>query len=379
VPLNSEERNLKKGSIPYWGANGIVDYIDDYIFDEPLLLMAEDGGYFDQAATRPICHLVNGKSWVNNHAHVMRSKSNVLREWVYYWFVHRDITHSINGGTRTKLNQKDLRALSILMPPLPEQKKIAEVLESADDAIAKTEAVITQTERVKQGLLQQLLTRGIGHTKFKQTELGEVPESWGICSLKDVAKVIDCKHRTPMYSAGNYPVVRPRDVKEGPINLSECLTTSYEEYLDLIENHKPTKNDIIYSRNASFGVAAIVETDRPFTVGQDVCIIHGTHLCGPFLYYLLNSRIVKNQLIKLSAGSTFKRINLKDIRNFRVPVPSKDEQALIVKIAQNLSASKIALEQEFRLLITLKQGLMSDLLTGRVRVSIPSPKIAEAA
>jgi type I restriction enzyme S subunit len=283
------------------------------------------------------------------------------------------------GAAQKNISSSQIEEFDVCIPPLPEQKKIAEVLESVDDAIAKTEAVIAQTERVKQGLLQQLLTRGIGHTKFKQSPLGEIPESWEVCNLKDVAKVIDCKHRTPTYSTGGYPVVRPRDVKEGPIDLSECLTTSYEEYLDLVENHKPIKNDIIYSRNASFGIAAIVETDKPFTVGQDVCIIQGARLSGPFLFYLLNSRITKNQLNKLSAGSTFKRINLKDIKHFYVPVPSGDEQTSIAEIAQNLSVSKAVLENELELLVILKQGLMSDLLTGRVRVPASPQNQAEAA
>lgn len=371
VPLNSEDRRDKKGSIPYWGANGIVDYIDDFIFNEPLLLMAEDGGYFNEARTRPICHRLDGKAWVNNHAHVLRVLAPTLRDWVYYWFVHRDITQHINGSTRSKLNQKDLRRLPICLPPLPEQKKIAEVLSSVDEAIAATKAVIDQTKQVKKGLLQTLLTKGIGHNKFKQTELGGIPESWEVKKLSEIARVIDCKHRTPKYYDEGFPIVRPRDVKEGPLELSNCIKTSEEEYLDLIEPHKPEQGDIVFSRNATFGIGAIVESEQLFAIGQDVCIIHGCTLSGSLLFYIINSPVVQNQLKKLSSGSTFKRINLKDIRNLLLPEVPPQEQGNIVKRLRAIDNFSMAETSKLKQLEIVKSGLMADLLTGRKRVEVP--------
>jgi len=156
VPLNSEDRRSRSGPYPYWGANGIVDYIDDYIFDEPLVLMAEDGGYFDQAATRPICHRLDGPAWVNNHAHIIRPVG-VDRDYFYYWFVHRDITPSIKGGTRAKLNQADLKRLPIWLPPLDEQRRIAEVLRSVDEAIAAAQAVSNATQHAFASVRAELM------------------------------------------------------------------------------------------------------------------------------------------------------------------------------------------------------------------------------
>jgi type I restriction enzyme S subunit len=158
IPLNSKERAQRQGSIPYWGANGILDYIDNFIFDEPLILMAEDGGYFEDATNRPICHLVDGKCWVNNHAHVLRVKDETVREWVYYWFVHRNIIPYINSGTRSKLNQKDLRQLPIKLPSSEEQKKISTVLLSCDNEIELFERYVTVLQTQKKGLMQRLLT-----------------------------------------------------------------------------------------------------------------------------------------------------------------------------------------------------------------------------
>jgi type I restriction enzyme S subunit len=147
IPLNSEERRIRKGPYPYWGANGIVDYIDAYLFDEPLVLMAEDGGYFSDASTKPICHRLDGPAWVNNHAHVLRP-TKVDRDFFYYYFVHRDITPFIKGGTRTKLNQSDLRKLPVTLPSLVEQRRIAEVLRSVDDALSASAAMMGNKGRI---------------------------------------------------------------------------------------------------------------------------------------------------------------------------------------------------------------------------------------
>ena len=162
IPVNSEERENRIGDIPYYGANGLQGYIDDFIFDEPLVLIAEDGGRFDEFAMRAIAYQINGKSWVNNHAHVLRAKKGYSQDAIFYALEHKDIQPFIVGGTRTKLNQSALRAITICLPEKEsEQKKIAEILSTVDQAIDQTEALIAKQQRIKTGLMQDLLTRGI--------------------------------------------------------------------------------------------------------------------------------------------------------------------------------------------------------------------------
>ena len=98
-PLNEKERNEIKGRIPYWGANGIVDYVNEFIFDETIVLLAEDGGYFDEFQHRPIANISYGKCWVNNHAHVIQGIEGVLiNEFLFYSLVHKNILGYVNGG-----------------------------------------------------------------------------------------------------------------------------------------------------------------------------------------------------------------------------------------------------------------------------------------
>ena len=145
VPINSEERERKIGNVPYYGANGQQGYIDDFIFDEPLILIAEDGGRFDEFSTRPIAYRIAGKSWVNNHAHVVRARTGFSQDAIFYTLEHKDIQSFIVGGTRTKLNQSALRSITIRLPEREsKQTKIAEILSTVDQAIEQAEALITK-------------------------------------------------------------------------------------------------------------------------------------------------------------------------------------------------------------------------------------------
>ncbi len=157
VPLNETERSKRKGNIPYWGANGILDFVDDYIFDETIVLLAEDGGYFDEFYSRPIASISYGKSWVNNHAHVLRAKKKAsINEYLYYSLVHKNILGYVNGGTRAKLNKSSMLKIPLSIPSLEEQQKIAAFLSAIDKKIEFVTEQIKQAQTFKKGLLQQM-------------------------------------------------------------------------------------------------------------------------------------------------------------------------------------------------------------------------------
>ncbi|MDK3223295.1 restriction endonuclease subunit S [Clostridium perfringens] len=161
VPLNGKQRLKMQGDIPYYGANAIVDYINDYIFDDELILIAEDGGNFGEFREKPIAFYVKGKCWVNNHAHVLKAVECENSKWIFYNLVHKDITEIVQGGTRAKLNQKDLRNIKIPFPNLDEQEKIALILSSMDKKIEQYKYKKEKLEELKKGLMKQLLNGNI--------------------------------------------------------------------------------------------------------------------------------------------------------------------------------------------------------------------------
>lgn len=155
-PLNESERFAMKGDVPYWGANNIMDHVNNFLFDEPIVLLAEDGGYFDEFKTRPIANISYGKCWVNNHAHVLRAKRETTTEFLFMSLVHKNITGYVGGGTRAKLNKGDMLKIKIQLPCLEEQRKIADCLSALDRKIEQVETQVARTREFKQGLLQKM-------------------------------------------------------------------------------------------------------------------------------------------------------------------------------------------------------------------------------
>lgn len=158
-PFNRNERAVMKGIYPYYGANGIVDYIDKYIFDEEIILLAEDGGDFENYFEKPIAQRVMGKCWVNNHAHVLRVKQECSFNFVFYLLEHKDIRKYINGTTRSKLTKEDMQGIILNYPAdKKEQTAIAQILSTADKEIELLKKDIEQEKLKKKSLMQLLLT-----------------------------------------------------------------------------------------------------------------------------------------------------------------------------------------------------------------------------
>ena len=128
IPIKESDRDLRPGPYPYYGANGQVGTIDDFIFDEPLVLLAEDGGNFG-SDERPIAYKIKGKAWVNNHAHVLRPKPGCDIDYLHMALSLYDVAQFITGTTRLKLTKSDSEKIQIPLPPLSIQKQIVSQIE----------------------------------------------------------------------------------------------------------------------------------------------------------------------------------------------------------------------------------------------------------
>jgi type I restriction enzyme S subunit len=364
IPLNEEVRRTMKGEIPYYGANGLVDHVNDYIFEGKLILVAEDGGYFDEYTTRPIAYLVNGKCWVNNHAHVLkvREGDGYSTEYIFYSLEHRNLMPFIKGSTRPKLNQKELREIPIPIPPLPEQKKIASILSTVDDAIQKTDEIIAKTERLKKGLMQRLLTSGIGHREFKDTEIGKIPKDWEVMKLGNAITYVKGKK---------------------PKGMTEEHQREYFPYLsaEYLRNNKITKfvepsQDVILVNEGDLILLWDGSNAGEFFWGKQG-ILSSTMVRieqekpsydQKFLFYLLKAKesFLKGQ----TKGTGIPHVNENVLNNLVIPDPPLGEQQ---KIAEILSTVDEQIEKERAKkghLEQLKKGLMQVLLTGKVRVKV---------
>jgi type I restriction enzyme S subunit len=159
IPLNEAQRQSMKGDYPYCGANGVLGFVDRYVIDDDIILMAEDGGYFDEYETRPIAYRMVGKCWVNNHAHILKARPGFDQGFIFYSIVHKNILPFLASGTRAKLNKSEMYKIELVAPVSPiEQKAIATVLTDIDDELAALEQRREKTRELKQAMMQELLT-----------------------------------------------------------------------------------------------------------------------------------------------------------------------------------------------------------------------------
>ena len=182
VPVNAEDRKKRVGTVPYYGAGGIQGYIDEYLFDEELVLLLEDGDAFDDFQVKSIAQYITGKSWVNNHAHVLRAKDNAY--FLFASLEHKDIRRwtQLAGASRKKLLKESMLKITIMIPSLPEQQKIADFLSTIDTIIEKQRATVSAWEERKKGVMQKLFSQEV---RFKADDGSDFPD-WEEKRLGDV-------------------------------------------------------------------------------------------------------------------------------------------------------------------------------------------------
>jgi type I restriction enzyme S subunit len=209
-------------------------------------------------------------------------------------------------------------------------------------------------------------------TRFKKTALGAIPENWEVNALGHFWNVTDCKHITAQFIANGYPLASIREVQSRFIDLTESKQTTPHFYSLLIEGgRKPKAGDLILSRNATVGeVAQVAEWHPPFAMGQDVCLLRkkSPEFSTDYLQAVFQSPIIRQQLSDLMVGSTFKRANVLQIRNFTIPMPAPSEQQAIAEALSDANALIESLDQLIAKKHQIKQGTMQELLTGKRRL-----------
>ena len=268
-------------------------------------------------------------------------------------------------------------------PPEKDREKIADFLDheiaKIDTLIKKQQHLIKLLKEKRQAVISHAVTKGLNPDVPMRNSgvewLGEVPEHWVSSELKYYARVLDCKHITAKFCDEGVPLASIGEVKERVVNLTTAKLTSEKYYLDLIDgDRKPSAGDIIYSRNATVGEAALVPANMPkFAMGQDVCLIRPDKGILPeYLLYVLESGVISNQLELAMVGSTFKRINVDNIRNFYAAWPCYGEQIEIVseidRILGKYGALILRAEATVDLIQERRTALISAAVTGKIDV-----------
>jgi type I restriction enzyme, S subunit len=315
-----------------------------------------------------------------------------FRDGALPWYFHSLFRTSLYKGrikaastgvveSRLRLYSDDLGRIEVLLPPPDEQTAIVRFLEHAnrkiDGFIRVKRKLIGLLNEQKQAIIHRAVTRGLDpNVPLKPSGvpwLGDIPRHWEEAALRRHWCVTDCKHLTVPFVEDGFPLASVVEVQSFTLNLERCKKTKPAWYRLLIEgDRKPKRGDLIYCRNASVGACALVETDIDFAMGQDVCLIRSKLQNQRFLNYQLHSPFMDHQLELLLVGSTFKRINVADIKALTVIVPPRGEQdAISEDLERKLVAFNTAItrtEQEITLMQEYRTRLTADVVTGKLDV-----------
>ena len=281
------------------------------------------------------------------------------------------------GSSNININANNIKNLKICLPNLKEQEKIAEILSTVDEQIENTEKLIQKNEDLKKGLMQQLLTKGIGHTEFKKTYLGDIPKEWHIINFFEfVNKIIDFRGRTPKklgvdWGNGTILALSANNVKMGRIDFNlESYYASNELYEKWMGGNELSKGDLVMTMEAPLGNIAQIPDDEKYILSQRVVALKtNDNIDNEFMKYMLMSNNVQNQLDMLSTGTTAKGINQKNLSKVLIALPKIEEQRNIALILSVLDEKVKQYKYKKEKLEELKKGLMQQMLTGKIRLA----------
>lgn len=361
--ISKEEIQRNPGPYPVYSSqtsnNGEFGKMGTYDFDGEYLTWTTDGIYAGAVFYR------TGKFNCTNVCGTLKKKVNMDIRFFSYALPLQAESHVVKTANPKLMNNVMARVL-VLVPPIKEQQKIAEILGAVDEDITKTREVIETTEKLKKGLMQQLFTRGIGHTKFKETKIGQIPEEWNDSIIRDICTVrqglqIPISERFKERGDNRYLYITIKYLRNahlpGVAEYIESPSSSVICYRD----------DILMTRTGNTGTV-ITNTEGVFHNNFFLVDYNREKINKDFLVHYLNSEIIQ-KTIKVRAGSTtIPDLNHGDFYSLPICLPTKEEQQ---KIAEILSAvdEKISINKNLKNKLTiLKKGLMQDLLSGRVRV-----------
>ena len=354
----------KAGPYPYYGATGIFDFVDGYLFDEPLILVGEDGAKW--ASGENTAFAVDGKCWVNNHAHVLRPhRSVVLDNWLIHFLVHSDLSEFVSGLTVPKLNQGSLREIHLPVPPLPEQQRIVTLLDEAFASIATAKANAEknlQNARELVGIGFHTLTEKLGRLKWP---------------LRQV-EALTASHKGAMRTGPfGSQLLHSEFVDEGiaVLGIDNAVANEFRwdrrryitagKYQQMIR-YRVFPGDVLITIMGTCGRCAVVPDDIPLAINtKHLCCItldHGKCLPGYLHIYFLHDQTARDYLTAQAKGSIMAGLNMGIISKLPVRLPSIQMQAEIVEQFEFLCSGCGQLEATYQQKLTALDELKKSLL-----------------
>ena len=339
VPLSSAQRSNRGGEFPYYGAQGVIDHIDDYIFDGEYLLIAEDGENL-KSKKQNIAHIATGKFWVNNHAHIVTGNEKCDTRYLCYLINSMDLSGYITGSAQPKLSQANLNAVQLSMPTLEQQKRIVEYLVAIDNKIALNELINNNLEQQVSSLYKSWFE------DFDPTN-GVCPDNWSNQMLSTIADI----------SSGKRPPIKSEVYsQETPISIVGAASV-----MGFTSEANHTDKILVTGRVGTHGV--IQRFNTPCWTSDNTLVI-----TSPF-YEFTNQILHRIDYSSMNRGSTQPLITQGDMKKVVVLVPDEETLAKFEVLAGSLMAQWETNNNENVRLASLVYTLLPKLMSGELDVS----------
>ncbi|MCY4339397.1 MAG: restriction endonuclease subunit S [Gammaproteobacteria bacterium] len=313
IPLSGKQRKERQGPYPYYGASGVIDHIDDYIFDGRYILIAEDGENLNSRKL-PVAFFAEGKFWVNNHAHIVRAIPGIADDdFICAWFAQANISGYITGAAQPKLSQENLKRISLNLPPYLKQKKITAILSAYDNLIENNLRRIKILEEMAQNLYREWFVkfRFPGHENVCMVDspLGKIPEEWEVRKLSEVCNLV--MGQSPKSEFYN-------DVGEG-LPFHQGVTDFGERFPTVrlyctMQNRLAEAGDILFSVRAPVGRINIAPTQM--IIGRGLSAIRHSAGFQWFVFHLLREKFKEED--SMGGGTIFKAVTKSDMRSIEL-------------------------------------------------------------
>lgn len=326
-PITKSAR--KAGEYPYYGANGIQDYVSDYIFDGTFILVGEDGSVLTPEGT-PVVNWAEGKIWVNNHAHIIEEADGILLRYLYHYLQTIDVRDLIHGNI-PKLTQGDFRQLKIAVPPLPIQSEIVRIL---DNFTELTTELITE-------LTTEIVARKKQYDYYREHLISEAEGTLG--KLIDLLSqpITDGPHTTPKLVSDGIPFVSASAICDGKVHFEKAQGFISEEAdAEYARKYKPRRNDVFMVKSGSTtGKVAIVDTDEDFNIWSPLAAMRTENeITARYIYHLLQTASVQNMVLTRMSHGSQPNLSMRVLEQFDVKIPTLQEQERIVSILDRFDA-----------------------------------------
>lgn len=384
-PINSSERAKRVGKVPYYGATGQVGWIDDYLTNEHLVLLGEDGAPFLDLL-KDKAYIIFGEAWVNNHAHILKSYfGEIGNVFLMHYLNMVDYKDYVKGTTRLKLTQGSMQLMPFPLPPLSEQQRIVERIEELfaklDEAKERLQEVADSFAVRKAAILHKAFTGEL--TKQWRRENGVSDESWEEKKLGEVGPWLGggtpSTSHEEYWENGNILWVTSKDMKSSLIEdtlmkVNEIgVKNSSANYIDEPALLVVMRSGIL---RRTFPVAMV---KKPFTVNQDLKAIVPDKDDLEFLFWMLlsNEQLILNTCMK--NGTTVESINSKALKEFNFKCPSLPEQHEIVRLIDDLLARERSAQQAAEQALASIDLMKKSILARAFRGELGTNKASEAS